>query len=116
MFGKGKSAGTSDDRMQIMLAQLVICFFQQMRQCFLNVGIVTLVIRKQKILFFIQNSNLYGGGTDIDSKTVCCFVHRIILLTEFLYNNYGFPTNGTVYPAENDFPIYVRSLYGVTYI
>ena len=73
MLCQGKTAGAGDDRMQCMFTDLLICFTEQMGQCLLDIGVVTLIVGKQKVLRFIQNGDFYGGGTDVDSKIVCFF-------------------------------------------
>ncbi len=67
MLGKGKTAGAGDHRRERKFTEAVICFFQKCRERLLDIGIMAFIIREKKFVFLIQNSNLNGCGTDIDS-------------------------------------------------
>ena len=72
MIGKRQSAGTGDDRGDGKLTELLCCFCDQSRECVLNIGIMTPVIRKKELLIGAQNGDLDGRGTNVNAKGMYC--------------------------------------------
>ena len=46
VVGQCQTAGTGDHRVQLQFSQLVISFLKELRQCFPDIGEVTLIIGK----------------------------------------------------------------------
>ena len=67
VVGEGKSAGACDYRMKGKLSKFAISFRQKLRQCFLNVGEMTLVICEKQGVVFIKYCNFDSGGTNVNS-------------------------------------------------
>ena len=67
VVGEGKSAGACDYRMKGKLSKFAISFRQKLRQCFLDVGEMTLVICEKQGVVFIKYCNFDSGGTNVNS-------------------------------------------------
>ena len=84
---QGQPAGSGDDRIYVYGTQGLHGALQEHGERFLDICKMSFIIGKQNAVFRIQNCNLNGSGTDIDSQTVT-FVHNWQLfcfhLTSFL--------------------------------
>ena len=67
VVGECKSAGACDYRMKGKLSKFAISFRQKLRQCFLDVGEMTLVICEKQGVVFIKYCNFDSGGTNVNS-------------------------------------------------
>ena len=72
MIREGQSAGTGNDRGDGKLAELLRRLHDQSRECFLDICIMTPVIRKKELLTGAQNGDLDGRGTDVNAKGMYC--------------------------------------------
>ena len=65
MIGKSKTAGTCNHRMNSDIAGNSLGLNKKRMKGLFDVGKVSFVIRKKKVLVGIHNRNLYGCGTYI---------------------------------------------------
>lgn len=70
MAGKCKSARTCDAWTKGHFTEKVTAFLQKRSQSLLDVGIMSLIISKQDFVAVVNDSDFYGCGTNIDSKSV----------------------------------------------
>ena len=83
MLGQGQSTGAGDNRAKQTVTQDTLCLFQKSGQCFLNIGEVTLIIRKQDLMRLIQNGDFNRCGTDIDSQCICNLCPTVFCANKF---------------------------------
>ena len=70
MVRKGQTAGTCDHGMQGQISKLLQALLKKLGQGFLYICKMPFIIGKKDVMRFIQDGDLYRGGTDVDSKTV----------------------------------------------
>ena len=70
MVCKGQAAGAGDHGMQGQITQLLPALLKKLGQGFLYICKMPFIIGKKDVVRFIQDGDLYCGGTDVDSKTV----------------------------------------------
>ena len=70
MLRQSQSAGTGNNRIDLNGTQLLYSPCKKKGQGFLYIGIMPFIVRKQDPVFFIQNGDFNGSGTDVDSKSV----------------------------------------------
>ena len=67
VIGQREPAGTGDDRVDRVLAQLLNGFAQEREERPANIGVVAPVIRKEQFMVRVQDRDLNGRGPDINS-------------------------------------------------
>ena len=67
---QGDGAGTGDLHLQQALPQLLTGIPEKLCQSALGVGLMAAVIPIDQMILFVQNRQLYGGGTDVNSCTI----------------------------------------------
>ncbi len=85
MCGQGQAAGACNDGCQTKLPQLFPRLCEKIGQGLLDVCKMSFVIGKENLFVSIQNGDLYGGRTDINSKSVlmCHIINYSIIV--YLY-------------------------------
>ena len=64
---KRQTAGARDDRGDLQIAEFFTRFTDEGGQCFLNIGIMSPIIRKKQLLRGRENCNFDRRGADINA-------------------------------------------------
>ena len=83
MAGQCKTTGAGNARTKRQLTKKLSAFLKKRSQSFLNVCVVSLIVCKQDMIIFIDDCDLYGCGTNVDSKSENQ-IHTIGVISPYL--------------------------------